>query len=668
MDIIYNLDDLAFDAKDVEDLRNKIEEYFTLDGISAKVEINGNTVHVHFSEDDYVQAEKEFERIATLCENGKFAEAESSIDVFISKHPRHSEAYRLKSQIVRQNGDANKAMDICIEALRCNPRNLWALMLMGNIFSQDFDNIDAAKDYYDKVLTYYPDNMIALNNIAAVNAQKGDVAKAKELFKKVISLDPTYENAYYGLANAYYGQKKFEKAFEIAREGCVKGKRRPENPEVTEEIRKIMLASAQAITEGYNYNDVFLGIKDIIEEHYHADIRVEEDDELKVYAQLQYGPTRGRSWHLLRYNPKRPFVPHLLVHELMHLDMMLEDNESGLGAKVVYSSNDNEASFRSKFSQWYKQLIAKIGHTKATDIIGQVHNGLMLQSMNCPLDLFVEQRMFDKYKIIRPIQLLSLFAQEQENIRAIEGTMKASFIPAAIVRASKIMNIVTSMHFEHLFGIRLYQYYKPTKNEFDTAKELYEEYQAYNDAKPGEEYDLITYFAQTLDLDKYLTISPEDEYIKNAGLLKAEHELMREEAGIEDSDSQGNSFDGLTEEQKKNQDNFYEKHKDGEDPTLTMMMSMYMLSALRLFDKRDKSLIKEVAFEIAMIGTKGISPERQDYVVKSLGNKTMGGYQLLAYYYVSWKLFNPELHKTLALPFDQAYKAALQMFEAGKEK
>lgn len=86
---------------------------------------------------------------------------------------------------------------------------------------------------------------------------------------------------------------------------------------------------------------------------------------------------------------------------------------------------------------------------------------------------------------------------------------------------------------------------------------------------------------------------------------------MRDAALGEDAPVGGNSFDGLTEEQKKNQDDFYAQNKDGEDPMKTMMMSMYMLGALEYFDGMDKMEIKKIAFEIAMIGTTGISPDKK---------------------------------------------------------
>ena len=122
-----------------------------------------------------------------------------------------------------------------------------------------------------------------------------------------------------------------------------------------------------------------------------------------------------------------------------------------------------------------------------------------------------------------------------------------------------------------------------------------------------------------------------------------------------------------TEEQKKKQDTFYAENKDGEDPMKTMMMSMYMLGALEYFDGMDKMEIKKIAFEIAMIGTTGISPDKKSgYKVPSIPGKDFGGYQLLAYYYVSWALAIPEMLASLNLPFDNAWAAAQQMWKKKK--
>ena len=112
---------------------------------------------------------------------------------------------------------------------------------------------------------------------------------------------------------------------------------------------------------------------------------------------------------------------------------------------------------------------------------------------------------------------------------------------------------------------------------------------------------------------------------------------------------------------------FAKNHQDGADPTETMMMSMYMLAAMEYFDKLEPGDVHRIALEIAMVGVTGIHPKK-NYSIKSIPDKEFGGYELLAYYYVSWARAIPEKLASLGLPFSQAYEAAMQMYNAKHKK
>lgn len=656
----------VFEAHSPEELRDKLLAYYTVDGYSAEVTIDGDYVKVKVDQKDLEQSQQEFNEITALCEKRQFKEAHSRLELFLKKHSRHSEGYRILAQMEMEAGNIDKAIDIDIEALRCNPKNIWALILMGNLYSKYKDNYEIGRTYYDSVLKYSPDNFIAINNVAALMMENEDYESAIPLFEKSLEGDKKYANAYYGLAVCYYNQRENQKAFDTALKGCLLADIRSENPQVMDELHKIMLASAHAVVESTNYMNVVLGIKDEIEMKYNQKIEIEEDDMLDLSAKLEYGPTHHRDYHLIKYNPKKPFMEHLAIHEMMHLQMNLEADKVNTN-KVIISNNDNVIAFRTKYAAWIKKLVNRFEHSKAMNLVEQIHRGYMLQVMNCPLDLFVEKRMYDKYPIVRAIQLLSLMEQETYNIKAIKGSENSKFVPLDIVQNSKVMNIVTSMHFEHLFGLRFYQEYKPTRAQFDQAKDFYDEFLAYDDYKPGEEYELVEYFMDSLHAERFMSILPLSDYFDDSFDRMEKTKAMRDAALGEDAPAGGNSFDGLTEEQKKNQDDFYAQNKDGEDPMKTMMMSMYMLGALEYFDGMDKMEIKKIAFEIAMIGTTGISPDKKSgYKVPSIPEKDFGGYQLLAYYYVSWALAIPEMLASLGLPFDTAWATAQEMWKKKK--
>ena len=58
----------------------------------------------------------------------------------------------------------------------------------------------------------------------------------------------------------------------------------------------------------------------------------------------------------------------------------------------------------------------------------------------------------------------------------------------------------------------------------------------------------------------------------------------------------------------------------------------------------------------------GISPDKKEgYKIPSI-DRDICGYDMLAYYYVSWALAMPDKVNQLGLPFDTAYQNALDLF------
>ena len=64
-----------------------------------------------------------------------------------------------------------------------------------------------------------------------------------------------------------------------------------------------------------------------------------------------------------------------------------------------------------------------------------------------------------------------------------------------------------------------------------------------------------------------------------------------------------------------------------------------------------------------MQGTQGYSPDKKDYRINSIPNKLFSGYQILAYYYVSWALAIPEMLSQLQMPYEKEYVLASNMYK-----
>ena len=590
-----------------------------------------------------------------LCNKNKFNEALPVLEEITKTDPQNSEAWRVLAQIHwNHSQDPDKAYDELIEALRCDPKNIWALILMGNLLTKEKNDVEHAKQYYDKVLEYYPDNAIAINNIGATFMERKDYEGALPYMEKALSLDDSYANSYYGLALCYYKLGKLKEAFEICHKGAIKSSDRPENPAVREELLKLFLAVAREYAKTQNYINVWKAIKDELEAVDHIKILIKEDKELMVNARFEYALTHHEKEHIIRYNPDKEYIDHLFVHEMMHLKMQQQATLNHRGKAVVFTQPCQKA-FDKKFKAFMQRRHKELPQNKLNEALRFMCEGIGTQLSSCPLDLFVEHMMYSDYPIMRPIQMLSLFHMEEVNIDAIKKGEQGGLFPSEIVRASKVMNIVTCLHFKELYGFNFVNQYKPTKAEYNQALDLYEEFKAYlNTYKSGDEYEMMEYFVQSFNMEDYQEIVDENT-------------LIRKDA--HDDDTLYDEIDKRLADAPSEEDidvsnaQFALDHQDGADPMETMMMSMYMLSAMQYFDKISHDDVKKIAFEIATVGINGISPKKK-YSIKSIADKEFGGYEFLAYYYVSWAREFPDALDKIGLPFNKAYETALEMYKS----
>ena len=456
----------------------------------------------------------------------------------------------------------------------------------------------------------------------------------------------------------YYKLGRLEESFKTCHQGALKSADRPENPAVREEMMKLFLTVAKDLAEKTNYINVWKGIKDELEQVDHTNIRFVEDKSLNVLAKLEYAPMHAAKEHVLRYNPDKEYVNHLFIHEMMHLKMSQKATLEHRG-KAVISSESTRSSFNKRYMKFMQSKHKHLPSDELKKVMAGLADGLGLQLMNCPLDLFVEHMMYTDYPIVRPIQLLSLFHQEVDNVNAVKQAAKTDFFPREITSANKVMNIVTSMHLKDIYGINLIGQYQPTKQEYNIAQDLYDEFKAYlNSYKVGDEFEMMEYFVQSLNMEELVEIIDEDQVTDG---MKADISLR--------SDLKDKADEALSDEDVDvaNAD-FALRHQDGADPTETMMMTMYMLGAMEYYDTLDTQDVHRIALEIAMVGVSGINPNKK-YSIKSIPNKEFGGYEFLAYYYVSWARAIPHMLEKIGLPFSKAYESALEMYNKkhGKE-
>lgn len=108
---------------------------------------------------------------------------------------------------------------------------------------------------------------------------------------------------------------------------------------------------------------------------------------------------------------------------------------------------------------------------------------------------------------------------------------------------------------------------------------------------------------------------------------------------------------------------FIESHKRDD---LNMAVVFYILDAISSFKDKSADEIKEITFEIAVIGRTGIDPNKEDkYKLSSFPNESFTGWKMLSWMYTGFMKIEPKLADELRLDFSEEYEMAKGIIRKG---
>ncbi len=650
MIITFKIDDFLFEIFPVEkgnlrELEEFLKKFYTEGPFEPKVEIAKEFIKIEIDTKRIDEDKQSYQKLVELCEKGEFSKAKPLAKQLIEKSPNISEYHRILGQILSDEGDQDEAINCLIDALRWNPKNEWALLMMANIFAKFKEDIDTAMKYYDQVLVVKPNDNIALNNIGANLMQLGKTEEALQYFNEAIKVNPNYPNTHYALALVSEMKGDFQEAFKYALSAIEVN---PKKDGLYGNSVKMAIESAQKLIESIDGKKIVEIFASQIENACGNPIKVEIDDDIPTAAKIEFAENYNRNYHLVKYKSSYPAVEHLVMHELTHLELVTEAR--ALEANQLFVTNQ---SYKSKFfhnlEKFAEELHKKgIAEKNIANYFQALFDGINRQVYNTPIDLFIEDRIYNRFPKLRPFQFLSLFAMMQEGIQATTKSEIIKNTPKNILSKSKTFNLINAMHFKTLYKVDLVQDHNPSKLELNQANELYGEFLEYREDKaPGEEYELVQHWAEDLKLDSYFELVPEDEH-RRKSIDDVLSEIENDPYGLETKDP--------SKERKMKK--FLDNHTSSE---INQAVAMYMVGAIEFFKQMAKPKVKELAFEFATLGMSGIDPKTEGYSIPSIKNKSFTGYQALAYYYVSWATAIPEMLDQLQMPFDKEYVLAQQM-------
>ena len=181
MQIVHRIDDFFFTIfpmikkNDNLSLIDTIRKYYSYGSFQPKVTIEDGYVIIELDTSKILSLNADYKKVISFCEQGRFSEAKPILNNLISMNPSISEYHRIMGQILSEEGNQEDAINCLIEALRWDPKNGWALLMMGNIFSKYRSDLPTARKYYNQALVSNPNDYITITNIGANLVQQGNV-------------------------------------------------------------------------------------------------------------------------------------------------------------------------------------------------------------------------------------------------------------------------------------------------------------------------------------------------------------------------------------------------------------------------------------------------------------------------------------------------------------
>jgi tetratricopeptide (TPR) repeat protein len=549
-------------------------------------------------------------------------------------------------QILSDEGNQEEAINSLIDALRWDSKNGWALLMLGNIFAKFKNDIETALNFYEQALKINTTDFISLTNIGYLLLQNGKTADAIRFLESALQINPDYPNAHLTLSLAAQKSGDLQTAFSSAISVL---KLKTKVAQIKEHAEKQAFEIAARLVKTNNGQIIYHAYHKKLEFESDKKIEIVQDDEISTAAKIEFAENYNRENHIIKFKSGYPAVEHLIMHEMVHLDFVIQARNAGLN-QLFFTTDAHKALFNRQIDAMVKWL-RKNDYTENSieKISSMLFSGLNLQIYNTPIDLFIENYLYSEYSELRPYQFLSLYALLNEGIQAVTLKKIIEVTPPFVLTKSKILNLINALQFKDLFGIDLTGSFKPTQAELNQARQLYNEYLEYKeDKEPAEEYELIQNWAEDLKLEPFFELKSEAKYRQNQDTNAIFESLQNDPLGIDEPDP----------EKERQMKKFQETQKS---IGTNMAVVFFMVDALRFFEVMPTEKIKKIAFEIALQGTQGYSPDKKDYTINLIPGKTFSGYHILAYYYVSWAISAPEMLSQLQLPFDDEYKLAKSM-------
>ena len=473
----------------------------------AVIRLDGRMVSLDFGEIPearILEAQRLCEKASNQASKGELPKAASIYRRALELNPSLQNARRALAMVLLESGKSDDAVDVLLDALKTDPRDHEALVILGNHYARQEGQHDVALSLIRRACEVAPDDPVAHNSLGALLLEKDQAEEAVNEFDTALALDPTMANAWYGRSVAEIGLQRWKPARDSLQQMFALG-------QLTDRRLGKMLQEAR---------DSFRRVTNIIGNDRAAEslkaaenlaatlghetgfpVTVREIPlEPQVFSRSKPAWAAGGDHHLVELNEKIPaeMVKHHLVgHECSVL--LLAARARTAGNHRLFT---NTSASLARAGEALRQEIQRIAH-KGYDVekLGQVVLGVTEARLNLlfqvPLGIIVEKRLAEVPEL-REAQFCSLLLRVHDVTHAGLKSPNRELIPGKLLVLRDTLNAVSSLFLDRISGgATNYSALYGKSGVLPTARKI--EALAYDhDGPPGSESDLIDQIASLL--------------------------------------------------------------------------------------------------------------------------------------------------------------------------
>lgn len=638
--ILFNKSDLArnkfswIDENSTNDeIKEAIKNFYKKEWIDVEVEISEDMIKVNMSWISESVSQEEINWIAKLAQQWQFDRARKKLKELLEKYPTESDLYRLYWQTLSDEWKIEEAEKRLIDCLKYNPDNKWGLVMLWNIYNQLWKK-DLAKKLYKRALEKDDTDIYALSNYWALCLELWDNEEAEKPLTKAFEIDKNYWITNYSLWILYFNKKEYIKAFNFT---LTAWHNIDKNDPRTQSVMKMLIKICIAYDDDFLVEALYIPLKEKLEEELWKKILFKKDDWISQCAVIKIAEYYWTDEHLVLFNPKNHWYKYCIMHELTHLKMISEARKKWTNLIMTSSYEQKEELINNlKEKANYMQIWME-------SVINSWADSILLQVYNSPLDLLVENYLYNEYEELRPSQFLFQLWLITQWIEVSQNVELKKKVPEIIFDANVVMNSITAQQIKDLYWVDKTEEF--WHNDLVRVwKKLYDKFDSRKDSlKPWDEYELVKIWAEKLWFLNYFTTEKEDLNWEN---IKK----------VDNNKPEDLQLDKVTEEAKKIW---------GDSAEINMAVVMYCLAAIRFFKDKTHAEISKIWYELAIRWSKGIKFwDESTYYINSIPWKEFTWYEFLSYMYVAWKIL--KVDADLWLDYSREYELAKQLDESNK--